>query len=117
MDRQMAPDRLEILWKMFFIYLGGPEFCQEDLQSHYTFGNNVSPVTSVILCGIPAPIVHWKFHDDTNVVATREAINTYTYKYTLPMITQKSCGRELTFYATGKVTLQRKLRVFFSKCK
>ena len=87
------------------------------MQSHYTFGNNVSPVTSVILCGIPAPIVHWKFHDDTNVVATREAINTYTYKYTLPMITQKSCGRELTFYATGKVTLQRKLRVFFSKCK
>ena len=113
----MAPDILQILWKMFFIYLGGPEFCQEDLESNYTFANNASPVISVMLCGIPATIVHWKFHDNTNVVATREAINTYTYKYTLPMITQKSCGRELTFHATGKVTIQRKLRAFFSRCK
>ena len=103
--------------QMFLLYLGGPEFCQEDLQSNYTFGNNNSQVINVILCGVPAPVVHWKYPNGDNFAAKRELINAYTYKYMPPKVTQKSCGRELTFHAKGKATLERKLLVFLAKCK
>ena len=103
--------------QMSLLYLGGPEFCQEDLKSNYTFGGNDYQVINVILCGVPAPVVHWKFQNGSNFVATREPINAYTYKYMLPTVTQKSCGREITFHAKGKTTLERKLLVFLAKCK
>ena len=102
---------------MSLLYLGGPEFCQEDLQSNYTFGSNNSQVMNVILCGVPAPVVHWKFQNGTNFAATRVPINAYTYKYMPPKVTPKLCGRELTFHAKGKTTLERKLLVFLEKCK
>lgn len=45
-----------------------------DLQSHYTFGINGSPVISATLCGVPPPTVYWKFHDGARTVAVREEI-------------------------------------------
>ena len=102
---------------MSLLYLGGPEFCQEDLKSNYTIGGNDYQVINVILCGVPAPVVHWKFQHGSNFVATREPINAYTYKYMPPTVTQKSCGWKLTFHAKGKATLEQKLFVFLAKCK
>lgn len=88
------------------------------MKSNYTFGIDVFPVINMTLCGVPAPVVRWKFHDGANAVATREAINSHTYKYTmhLPIIAQKLCGKVLTLNVTGRATLERKLRVFLSKC-
>ena len=102
---------------MSLLCLGGPEFCQEDLQSNYTYGSNNSQVINVILCGVPPPVLHWKFQNGANFVARREPINAYTHKYMPPKVTQKSCGRELTLLAIGKTTLERKLFVFLAKCK
>ena len=101
--------------QMSLLYLGGPEFCQEDLKSNYTFGGNDYQVINVILCGVQAPVVHWKFQNGSNFVAAREPIN--AYRYMPPTVTQKSWGRELTFHAKGKTTLERKFLVFSAKCK
>ena len=79
---------------MPLLHFGGPEFCQEDLKSNYTFDSNDSRVINGILRGAPAPAVHWKFQGGSNFVATREPINAYTYKYMPPTVTQKSCGPE-----------------------
>ena len=103
--------------QMSLLYLRRPEFCQEDLKSNYTFDSNNYQVINGILCGVPAPVVHWKFQNGSNFVATREPINAYTYKYMPPTVTQKSYGRELTFHAKGKATPERKLLVFLAKCK
>ena len=100
------------------IYLGGPEFCEKDLKSNYTFGIDVTPVINVTLCGVPAPVVRWRFHGGANAVATRKEINSHTYQYMiqLPNVTQKLCGREITLNFIGKATLERKLHVLLSKC-
>ena len=103
--------------QMSLLYLGGPEFCQENLKSNYTYGGNDYEVINVILCGVPSPVVHWKFQNGSNFVATREPINPYTYKYMPPALTQKSCEREITFHAKGKTTLEENLLVFLAKCK
>ena len=90
-----------------------------DLESHYTFGINVSPVISATLCGVPPPTVYWRFHDGPRTVATREEITKYTYKYLiqLPKMNLKTCGRDLTFHATGNTLIVRKRQLFLTKCK
>lgn len=101
------------------LYLGGPEFCKEDLQPRYTFGN-VTPQINVTLCGKPPPTLKWRFHEgavtDTDRIA---GSNDYMYEYLieLPAIIQKTCGRELLLNATGYKTRFRSLRVFSTSCK
>lgn len=99
--------------------LGGPEFCMEDLQSHYTFGINVSPIVTATLCGVPAPTVYWRFHDGARTLATREEITNYTFKYLirLPKMNLKLCGRDLMLRATGNTIIVTKRQVFLTKCK
>lgn len=86
---------------------------------NYTFNSDVLPVINVTLCGVPAPILHWTFHNGATMVATREPINTYTYKYLihLPNITQKTCGVELSLNATGTDKIKKTISVFPAKCK
>ena len=71
------------------------------------------------MCGVPAPIVRWRFNDGPIAVATRDAINFYTYQYLvqLPKLTQKSCGGELTLNASGIIVIERKICVFLEKCE
>lgn len=101
------------------VNLGGPEFCKEALQPNYTLSSKVSPVISVVLCGVPPPILHWRFIDSSNVMATRKTIKSYTYEYLihLPKLTQKTCGGELVLIATGKVVSKWRRQLFLAKCK
>ena len=101
------------------LYLGGPEFCKEDLQSSYSFGN-VTPLINVTICGVPAPTLQWRFHNGVVTDADRKAgSNSYTYEYLiqLPRITQRTCGRELWLNATGYNTTVIRSRVFSTSCK
>ena len=101
------------------VYLGGPEICEKVSQPNYTLNFNVSPVINVVLCGVPAPILHWRFIDGSSAMATRKKIKSYTYKYLIhmPKLTQKTCGRELTLIATGSVVLKWRKQLFFANCK
>ena len=91
----------------------------KDLQSNYSFGSNVTPVINFTLRGVPAPVVTWKLHMEDAGNATREPIDSFTYKYSieLPNITQKTCGRELVLTAIGNITKDRKTKVFVTDCK
>ena len=100
-------------------HLGGPEFCYEDLQSSYNFSNNVNQEIRITLCGVPAPDLEWRVHGDAFMRARRRAVNSYTYEYLieLPMLTQKICGRELVFNASGNKPILENRTVFLTNCK
>ena len=104
---------------MCLVYLGGPEFCEKSLQPNYTLSSNVSPVMKVVLCGVPAPILHWRFKDGSSVMAMRQSINSYTYEFliNLPKLTQKTCERDLTLIATGNIVLKWRQQLLFPNCK
>ena len=85
------------------LYLGGPEFCEGDLKSNYTFNSTHSAVIDLTLCGMPAPTLTWRLHDGAvNITRHISRINDYTYKYViqLPELTQRLCGRILQLNAT-----------------
>ena len=105
--------------KCVCLNLGGPEFCEGILQSRYTFSENDTQVINVTLCGVPAPILQWKFHHFPTKNATRNARNHYTYEYSieLPKLTQETCGRKLILNATGNKTERAELTVFLTRCK
>ena len=102
-----------------FFNLGGPEFCNGDLHSNFTFGNGVHPVINVTLCGVPAPVVQWRLHDGANDLAKMIKLNNYTYGYLMQLakLTQKTCGRDLILKAIGYNVTERKSKVFLSSCK
>ena len=103
---------------MCLLYLGGPVFCQGDLQSSYIFGSNVDPHINLTLCCVPPPTVTWSFHGkDGN--ATRELVGNYTYEYLiqLPRLTQKTCGRELILNVTGLNNTEKRSQLFLDSCK
>ena len=105
-------------WPMCSLYLGGPEFCIDDLRSSYTFGRNVHPLINLTLCGVPPPYVTWRFHEEGGN-ATSEFINSYTYKHfiQLPQLTQETCGRDLVLNVTGYNSTEKRLRLFLDSCK
>ena len=106
---------------MCLVHLGGPEFCEKALKSNYTYtlSGNALPVINVVLCGVPAPILHWRFIDGSSAMATRKTKKSYTYEYLihLPEFRQSTCGGELTLIATGNVILKWRKQLFFENCK
>ena len=104
---------------MCLVHLGGPEFCEKPLQPNYTLSGNALSVIKIVFCGVPAPILHWRFIDGSNAIATRKIKKSYTYEYLihLPKLTQRTCGGELTLIATGNVALKWRKQLFFENCK
>ena len=101
------------------LYLGGPEFCNGDLQSSYNFSSNVDQVIRITLCGVPTPDLEWRLHGGAFMPANRTTINSYTYKYfiKLPPLTQRICGRKLVFNVSGKWAFEIGRPVFLTNCK
>ena len=100
------------------LYLGGPVFCNGNLQSRYNFGRNVYPLISFTICGVPPPNVTWSFHGEGGN-ATSEFVKSYMYKYLirLPQLTQETCGRDLVLNVTGYNSTEKRLRLFLDSCK
>ena len=101
------------------LFLGGPELCQGNFQSNYTFDDNSSPIINVTLCGIPRPVVQVIFIDE-KLDVLNTTVNTYTHIYALqiPRLSQRTCGKELTVIATGhNGILTKKTKIFIGSCK
>ena len=102
------------------LHLGRPKYCQDYLQSSYTFDvNDISPTINITLCGVPQPVVEGHFIGKTLIV-TSSTVNDYTFNYTLqlPQLEQAACGKELTITAKGyNGTLTNKTKIFVKNCK
>ena len=102
------------------LHLGGPKYCQDDLQSNYTFDvNNSSPTINITLCGVPRPVVEGHFIDK-KLEVTNSTVNDYTHNYTLqlPQLKQAVCGKELIINASGySGILTNTTKIFVKNCK
>ena len=47
-----------------FLPLEEPTFCEQILEKSYTFMEDKTPILSFKLCGVPEPIVTWKFIEE-----------------------------------------------------
>lgn len=106
----------------FSLRLGGPQFCQGDFNNSYSFDENATEKIEIILCGFPEPTARWKFDDSAFNNVTPTPVNSYTFKYSiqLPQLTQKMCGKELAFEATGGINRTKVIRIrniFLNSCK
>ena len=102
------------------LHLGGPKYCQDDLQSNYTFDvNNSSPTINIILCGVPPPVVEGHFIGE-KLMVTNSTINNHTKSYTLqlPQLKQAVCGADLIITARGySDILTNTAKIFVKNCK
>ena len=103
---------------MCLLYLGGPVFCEGNLQSSDTFGTNVSPLINLTLCGVPPPNVTWSFHGKDGI-AERAFVENYKYEYSISLqpLTQETCGRELGLNLIGHNSTKKRLQLFLDSCK
>ena len=101
--------------------LGGPELCQDDFPSNYTFDVSSSPKIYITFCGVPQPVVQGEFiNQKFSALNTTETVNGYIHNFTLqiPQLTQEACGKTLTITANGNnVTLTETTKIFLEKCK
>ena len=108
---------------MDVLHLGGPELCQEDFPSNYTFDDKSSPKINITLCGVPQPQVQGEFiKENLNVLNTTVINYLHNYILQLPQLTQTVCGKELTVTATVKGneydgTLSKTTKIFVENCK
>lgn len=101
------------------LHLGGPELCQDNFPSNFTFDDKRSPQINITLCGVPQPKVQGTFNRQ-NLSVLGTTVNSYTHTFTLqlPQLTQTECGKELTIIATeNNHTLTYQTKIFVENCK
>lgn len=93
--------------------LGEPIFCEKIPETSYTFVEDETPILSFRLCGVPEPIVTWKFIEEiSNKVLPSESapvnnakgkLASYAYQYSvpLPLMRRKNCGKMLLLSTSG----------------
>ena len=74
------------------------------------------------MCGIPAPVVQWKFDDGVFRRIFPIPINKFTFKYSieLPKLDLENCGKDLVLEATNQqnnIGVRRVWRYFSKYCK
>ena len=93
--------------------LGEPAFCEQIPEKFYTFVEAEMPILSFKLCGVPEPILTWKFIEEiSNKVLPSEStpvnnakgkLESFAYQYSvpLPLMRRESCGKMLLISTSG----------------
>ena len=96
-----------------FLSLEEPTFCEQIPEKSYTFMEDKTPILSFKLCGVPEPIVTWKFIEkmsnkvlpsgSTPVRNAKGKLASYAYQYSvpLPLMRKENCGKMFLLSTSG----------------
>ena len=96
-----------------FLPLEEPTFCEQILEKSYTFMEDKTPILSFKLCGVPEPIVTWKFIEEISnkvlpsgsapVRNAKGKLASYAYQYSvpLPLMRKENCGKLFLLSTSG----------------